>query len=74
MSVNGTEATAPFGLTLHYAIQNFVNIVGISSAEAINAATRAAADDRGSIEVRMRANLVMLNYLLASQYQQYPRY
>ncbi|CAH0054931.1 unnamed protein product [Clonostachys solani] len=66
MSVNGTEATVPFGLTLHYELQNFVNIVGMSPAEAINAATRVAAKwqripDRGSIEVGKRADLVMLN-------------
>ncbi|VUC31066.1 unnamed protein product [Clonostachys rosea] len=66
MSVNGTEVSVPFGLTLHYELQNFVNIVGMSPAEAINAATRVAATwqrlpDRGSIEVGKRADLVMLN-------------
>lgn len=66
MKVNGTAVTVPFGYTLHQEMQNFVEIIGMSPAEAINAATREAARwhrvmDRGSIEVGKRADLVMLN-------------
>lgn len=63
---NGTTIEVPFGLTVHYEMQNLVNIVGMSPAEAINAATREAARwhrlmDRGTIEVGKKADLVLLN-------------
>jgi imidazolonepropionase-like amidohydrolase len=64
--LNGTIVTVPFGLSLHFELQNLVNIVGMSPAEAINAATREAAKwhrvpDRGSLQVGKRADVVMLN-------------
>lgn len=63
---NGTSVSVPWGLTLHYEMENFVNIVGMSPAEAINAATREAAKwhrvpDRGSVAVGQRADVLMLN-------------
>lgn len=62
----GNAVEVPFGLTLHYELQHFVQIIGMSPAEAINAATREAAKwhrlpDRGSIEVGKRADLLLLN-------------
>lgn len=55
----------PFGDTLHRELQYFVEDVGMSNVEAINAATRVAAKfhglrDRGRIEVGLRADLVLL--------------
>ena len=66
IALNGTVVSVPFGLTLHLEMEHLVQIVGMSPAEAINAATREAAKwhrvpDRGSIEVGKRADLVMLN-------------
>lgn len=63
---NGTSVEVPWGLSLHFELQNLVNIVRMSPAQAINAATRDAAKwhrvpDRGSIEVQKRADLLMLN-------------
>jgi len=63
--MNGSSVTVPFGLSVHFEIQNLVNIVGMWPAEAINAATREAAKwhrllDRGTIEVGKRADLLML--------------
>ncbi|KAH7185983.1 uncharacterized protein B0J16DRAFT_343069 [Fusarium flagelliforme] len=65
MTMNGSSVTVPFGLSVHFEMQNLVNIVGMSPAEAINAATREAAkwhqlSDRGTIEVGKRADLLML--------------
>ena len=65
LTMNGTSVTIPFGLTVHYEMQHFVEIVGMSPAEAINAATREAAKwhripDRGSIQVGKKADLVIL--------------
>ncbi|KAF4455115.1 amidohydrolase protein [Fusarium austroafricanum] len=59
-------SSIPFGLSVHYELQNFVNVIGMSPAEAINAGTRDAAKwhrvpDRGSIAVGKRADLLMLN-------------
>ncbi|KAI8254638.1 hypothetical protein K4K58_006257 [Colletotrichum sp. SAR11_239] len=59
-------ASVPFGLTLHFELENLVKYLGMSPAEAINSATRKAAKwhrvpDRGSIEIGKRADLVMLN-------------
>lgn len=58
--------TLPFGDTLHGELQHFVEDVGMSPAEAINSATRVAADyhrlhDRGAISVGMRADFILLN-------------
>ena len=66
ISLNGSFVSVPFGLTLHQELENLVNIVGMSPAEAINAATSEAAKwqrmtDRGSVEVGKRADLVLLN-------------
>ena len=66
ITLNGTVVSIPFGLTLHLEMQHLVEIVGMSPAEAINAATREAAKrhrvlDRGEVEVGKRADLVMLN-------------
>ena len=66
LKVNGSVIAVPFGLTLHYELQNLVKVVGMSPAEAINAATREAAkyhrvSDRGSVEVGKRADLLLLN-------------
>ena len=66
LTKGGKTIEVPFGLTLHFELQNLVNIVGMSPAEALNAATREAAKwhrvpDRGSIEVQKRADLLMLN-------------
>lgn len=63
---NGTSVQVPWGLTLHYELENFVNILGMSPAEAINAASREAAKwhripDRGSVTVGQRADVLMLN-------------
>jgi imidazolonepropionase-like amidohydrolase len=57
--------TLPFGDTLHGELQHFVEDVGMSPAEAINAATREAAKfhrlgNRGVIKAGMRADLVLL--------------
>ncbi|PNP84305.1 hypothetical protein FNYG_02330 [Fusarium nygamai] len=63
----GDESTlVPCGLSLHFELQNFVSVLGMSRAEAINSATRDAAKwhriaDRGSIQVEKRADLVLLN-------------
>jgi hypothetical protein len=64
--VNGTAVGVPFGLTLHYEMQNFVELLGMSPAEAINAATRESArwhglSDRGTVEIGKRADLLLLN-------------
>ncbi|KAF3034940.1 hypothetical protein E8E11_001239 [Didymella keratinophila] len=40
---NGLELDVPWGLTLHYELQNLVNIVGMAPVEAINAAISQAA-------------------------------
>lgn len=66
LAANGLELDVPWGLTLHYELQHLVNIVGMSPAEAIRAATSQAAKwhrvpDRGQIRVGMRADLLMLN-------------
>ncbi|MCJ1332433.1 hypothetical protein MMC10_009126 [Thelotrema lepadinum] len=66
LPMNGTVLNIPFGLTVHLELQHLVQIVGMSPAEAINAATREAAKwyrvpDRGSIEIGKRADLLMLN-------------
>ncbi|KUJ14320.1 uncharacterized protein LY89DRAFT_752265 [Mollisia scopiformis] len=66
LNLNGTIVTVPWGLSLHHELENLVQIVGMSPAEAINAATREAAKwhrvlDRGSIETGKRADLLMLN-------------
>jgi imidazolonepropionase-like amidohydrolase len=58
--------TLPFGDTLHGELQHFVEDVGMSPVEAINAATKVAAEyhrlgDRGRIKVGMRADFVLLN-------------
>lgn len=65
MTMNGSSVTAPFGLGGHFEMQNLINIIGMSPAEAINAATREAAKwhrlpDRGTIEFGKRADLLML--------------
>lgn len=71
----GTDAVGPLGLmnlslpfgdTLHEELQHFVEAVGMSPAEAINSATKVPAkfhrlNDRGVIEVGMRADFLMLN-------------
>lgn len=67
LNMNGSMVEVPFALTLHYELQNFVNIVGMSSVEALDAATRDPAKwhrvpDRGSVEVQKRADLFMLNF------------
>lgn len=66
LTMNGSSVAVPWGLTLHYELQDLVHMVGMTPAEAINAATREAAKwhrvpDRGSIEVQKRADLLMLN-------------
>ncbi|KAF9874612.1 amidohydrolase [Colletotrichum karsti] len=66
LKMGNTTISVPFGLTLHFELENLVKYVGMSPAEAINAATREAAryhcvPDRGSIEIGKRADLVMLN-------------
>ncbi|KAH7389487.1 hypothetical protein DE146DRAFT_664263 [Phaeosphaeria sp. MPI-PUGE-AT-0046c] len=58
--------TLPFGDTLHGELQHLVEDVGMSPAEAIDSATRVAAkhhclQDRGAIEVGMRADFILLN-------------
>ncbi|KAK3379067.1 hypothetical protein B0T24DRAFT_663323 [Lasiosphaeria ovina] len=58
--------TIPFGLTLHYELQNLVEATGMEPAEALAAATLVAArhhrlHDRGVIAPGMRADLVLLN-------------
>ncbi|KAH8647736.1 hypothetical protein BX600DRAFT_475791 [Xylariales sp. PMI_506] len=63
---SSTTISVPFGLTLHYELQNLVSIVGMSPAEAINAATREATKwhrvpDRGTVAVGQRADLLLLN-------------
>ena len=55
----------PYDPTLHKELRYFVDEVGMSPAEAVNAATRDAAryrrlSDRGIIESGMRADLVLL--------------
>ncbi|KAH7311374.1 hypothetical protein B0I35DRAFT_322679, partial [Stachybotrys elegans] len=65
LAVGHSSATVPWGLTLHYELQNFVRILGMSPAQALNSATRDAAKwhrvhDRGSIELEKRADLVLL--------------
>ncbi|KAJ4009629.1 hypothetical protein NW752_009216 [Fusarium irregulare] len=65
LTMNGSSVEVPLGLSVHFEMQNLVNIVGMSPAEAINAATRDAAKwhrvpDRGAIEVGKRADLLML--------------
>ncbi|KAJ4139784.1 hypothetical protein NW768_001128 [Fusarium equiseti] len=65
MTMNGSSVTVPFGSSVHFEMQNLVNIVGMSPSEAINAATREAAKwhrlpDRGTIEFGNRADLLML--------------
>ncbi|CAG7564278.1 unnamed protein product [Fusarium equiseti] len=65
MTMNGSSVTVLFGLGVHFEMQSLMNIVGLSPAEAINAATREAAkwhrlQDRGTIEIGKRANLLML--------------
>ncbi|KAK2599040.1 hypothetical protein QQS21_005507 [Conoideocrella luteorostrata] len=62
----GAFVDMPFGLTLHFELQNLVDVVGMSPAEAINAATRDAAKwhrlyDTGSVEVGKRADLLLLH-------------
>jgi hypothetical protein len=64
--INGTTVEVPFGLTVHYEMQNFVELLGMSPAEAINAATRESArwhglSDRGTVEIGKRADLLLLN-------------
>ncbi|KAI8177491.1 hypothetical protein K4K52_004473 [Colletotrichum sp. SAR 10_76] len=66
LKLGNATASVPFGLTLHFELENLVKYLGMSPAEAINSATRKAAKwhrvpDRGSIEVGKRADLVMLN-------------
>ncbi|KAK9784250.1 putative Amidohydrolase-related domain-containing protein [Seiridium cardinale] len=66
LDMNVTTVSVPFGLMLHYELQNFVKYLAMSPAEAINAATREAAKwhrvlDRGSVEIGKRADIVMLN-------------
>lgn len=66
LSMNGSSVAVPWGLSLHYELQNLVNIVGMTPAEALNAGSREAArwhrvPDRGSIEVQKRADLLLLN-------------
>jgi hypothetical protein len=66
LTVNGTTVSVPWGITLHYELENLVEVVGMSPAEAINSATRDTAKwhripDRGSVEVGKRADLVILN-------------
>jgi imidazolonepropionase-like amidohydrolase len=66
LAANGLELDVPWGLTLHYELQHLVYIVGMTPAEAINAATSKAAKwhripDRGQIKVGMRADLLMLD-------------
>lgn len=65
LTMNGSSVEVPLGLSVHFEMQNLVNIVGMSPAEAINAVTRDAAKwhrvpDRGTIEVGKRADLLML--------------
>lgn len=65
LSVGNQSFTVPYGSTVHYELQHFVNILGMSPAEAINAATREPAKwhrvpDRGVVEVGKRADLVLL--------------
>ncbi|PVH83718.1 hypothetical protein DL98DRAFT_585184 [Cadophora sp. DSE1049] len=65
LQLNGPVITIPWGLSLHYELENLVQI-GTSPVEAINAATSEAAKwhrifDRGSIETGKRADLLMLN-------------
>ena len=57
--------TLPYGLTLHQELQQFVVEIGMSPAEAINAATTVPARyhrvrDRGIIAPGMRADLILL--------------
>ncbi|KAK2778617.1 amidohydrolase [Colletotrichum kahawae] len=66
LKLGNATASVPFGLTLHFELENLVKYLGMSPAEAINSATRKAAKwhrvpDRGSIEIGKRADLVMLN-------------
>ncbi|KAI0469701.1 hypothetical protein GGR56DRAFT_661999 [Xylariaceae sp. FL0804] len=66
LTFNGSSVAVPWGLTLHQELENFINILGMSPAEAINSATSVPARwhrvlDRGFIEVGKRADLVMLN-------------
>lgn len=66
LTKDGKSTEVPWGLSLHFELQNFVNILGMSEVEALNAATRNAAmwhrlPDRGSIEVEKRADLLILN-------------
>ena len=66
LTKDGKSTQVPWGLSLHFELQNFVNILGMTPAEALNAATRDAAHwhrvpDRGSIEAEKRADLVILN-------------
>lgn len=66
LTKDGKSTEVPWGLSLHFEMQNFVNILGMSEAEALNVATRNAAMwhrvlDRGSIEVEKRADLLILN-------------
>jgi imidazolonepropionase-like amidohydrolase len=71
--ITGTDAvgplapglSVPFGKTLHEELWHFVDDVGMSPAEAVDAATRVAARhhelrDRGVIRTGMRADLVLL--------------
>nr|RBQ92231.1 hypothetical protein FVER53263_11717 [Fusarium verticillioides] len=66
LAVGDETALVPWGLSLHFELKNFVSVLGMSPAEAINSATRDAAKwhrmaDRGSIEAEKRADLVLLN-------------
>ncbi|KAH8171323.1 amidohydrolase family protein [Sarocladium implicatum] len=66
LSKNNSTVQVPWGLSLHFELQNFVNILGMSPGEALNSATREAAKwhrmpDRGSIALEKRADLVLLN-------------
>jgi imidazolonepropionase-like amidohydrolase len=66
LNKDGQSTQVPWGLSLHFELQNFVNILGMTPAEALNAATKNAAKwhrvpDRGSIAVEKRADLVILN-------------
>ena len=65
LTMNGSSVEVPFGLSVHFELQNLVSILDMSPAEAINAATRDAANwhrlpDRGTIEFGKRADLLML--------------
>ena len=65
IKAGSNSLTIPWGITLHYELQNLVD-VGLSPAEALVAATMSPAKyhrlpDRGAIAPGLRADLVLLN-------------